>query len=169
MNKSVINWSNVIEKHETELKEALIKAFCDAVDHLDMEYSVEIYPDGTIRTTEHTAGSTFQSYDSWAGNSYIVGTFCFQNMDIEITEEMIQEHMTKTEISDAQNEAEEEGLSFMEYIFSSGKYNTIISDCENEYLEWYKDEYAYSEAREAVERNIEDEYDVEINAGWRKA
>lgn len=156
MNKSTINWSNVIEEHETELKETLIKSFCDAVDYRDTEFSVEIYPDGTIMTKEHAAGSIFQSYDSWAENSYIVGTFCFQNMDIEITEEMIQEHMTKTEISDAQNEAEEEGLSFMEYIFSSGKYNTIISDCENEYLEWYKDEYALTSAENILARNYEE-------------
>ena len=42
-------------------------------------------------------------------------------------------------------------------------YGNLIEECENEYLEWYKDEYAYSEAREAVERNIEDEWRTEIN------
>ena len=156
MNKSTINWSNVIEEHETELKETLIKAFCDAVDYRDTEFSVEIYPDGTIITKEHSAGSTFQSYDSWAGNSYIVGTFCFQNMDIEITEETIRDHMTEEEILDARERAEDEGISFLEYIFSSGKYNTIITDCENEYMEWYKDEYALANAEDILVRNYEE-------------
>ena len=151
-----VNWAAVIEKHEAELKEALKRAFCDAVDYLDMEFTVEIYPDGTIRTTEHTAGSTFQSHDSWAGKSYIVGAFCFQNIDIEITEETICEHMTEEGILDARELSEDEGISFMEYIFSSGKYGTIIEDCENEYLEWYKDEYALASAEDILMKNYEE-------------
>ena len=149
------NWTNVIEQNEDHLKEALKKAFCDAVDHLDMEFTVEIYPDGTIRTTEHTAGSTFQSYDSWEGKSHIVGTFCFQNMDIEITEETIRSHMTEKEILDAQKRAKDDCLSFMEYIYSSGKYRTIIEDCIDEWKEWYKDEYALTSTENTIERNYE--------------
>ena len=151
----MINWTNVIEQNEDRLKEALKRAFCNAIDHLDMEFTVEIYPDGTIRTTEHTAGSTFQSYDSWAGNSYIVGTFCFQNMDIEITEETIRSHMTEKEILDAQKRAKDDCLSFMEYIYSSGKYRTIIEDCIDEWKEWYKDEYALTSTENTIERNYE--------------
>ena len=37
-----INWTNVIECHEEPLKQALKKAFCDAVDYLDMEFMVEV-------------------------------------------------------------------------------------------------------------------------------
>ena len=151
-----INWTNVIECHEEQLKEALKKAFFDAVDHLDMEFTVEIYPDGTIRTTEHTAGSTFQSHDSWAGKSHIVGTFCFQNMDIEIAEETIRSHMTEEEILYAQKRAKDDCLSFMEYIYSSGKYRTIIEDCIKEWKEWYKDEYAFTSAEDMLEKNYEE-------------
>ena len=151
----MINWTNVIEQNEDHLKEALKRAFCDAVDHLDMKFTVEIYPDGTIRTTEHTAGSTFQSYDSWEGKSHIVGTFCFQNMDIEITEETIRSHMTEEEILDAQERAKDDCLSFMEYIYSSGKYRTIIEDCIDEWKEWYKDEYALTSTENTIERNYE--------------
>ena len=152
----MINWTDIIENNEDRLKEALKKAFCDAVDHLDMEFTVEIYPDGTIRTTQHTAGSTFQSHDSWAGKSHIVGTFCFQNMDIEITEETIRSHMTEEEILDAQERANNESLSFMEYIYSSGKYRTIIEDCIEEWKEWYKDEYALASAEDVLEKNYEE-------------
>ena len=151
----MINWTDIIENNEDRLKEALKKALCDAVDHLDMEFTVEIYPDGTIRTAEHTAGSTFQSHDSWAGKSYVVGTFCFQNMDIEITEEIIRSHMTEKEILDAQERAKDDCLSFMEYIYSSGRYGTIIEDCIDEWKEWYKDEYALASAENTIERNYE--------------
>lgn len=151
----MINWTDIIENNEDRLKEALKKALCDAVDHLDMEFTVEIYPDGTIRTTQHTAESTFQSYDSWAGNSYIVGTFCFYNMDIEITEEIIRNHMTEEEILDAQERAKNDCLSFMEYIYSSGKYRTIIEDCIEEWKEWYKDEYALASAEDVLVKNYE--------------
>ena len=150
-----INWTNVIEQNEKPLKEALKKAFCDAVDHLDMEFMVEIYPDGTVRTTERAAGSTFQSHDSWAGKSHIVGTFCFQNMDIEITEEIIRDHMTEEQILYAQERADNESLSFMEYIYSSGRYHTIIDDCIEEWKEWYKDEYALASAEDTIKRNYE--------------
>lgn len=151
----MFKWSEIIEQNKEQLKEALEEAYRNAVDYQAMEFSVEIYPDGTIRTTEHTAGSTFQSHDSWAGNSYIVGTFCFYNMDIEIAEETIRSHMTEKEILDAQERAKDDCLSFMEYIYSSGKYHTIIKDCEEEWKEWYKDEYALASAEDTIERNYE--------------
>ena len=152
----MFKWSEIIEQNKEQLIKALEEAYRNAVDHLDMEFTVEIYPDGTIRATEHTAGSTFQSHDSWAGKSHIVGTFCFQNMDIEITEETIRSHMTEEEIVDAQKRAKDDCLSFMEYIYSSGKYRTIIEDCIEEWKEWYKDEYALASAEDVLEKNYEE-------------
>lgn len=152
----MFKWLEIIEQNKEQLIKALEEAYRNAVDHLDMEFTVEIYPDGTIRTTQHTAGSTFQSHDSWAGNSYIVGTFCFQNMDIEITEETIRSHMTEKEILDAQERAKDDCLSFMEYIYSSGKYRAIIEDCIDEWKEWYKDEYALASAEDMLEKNYEE-------------
>lgn len=152
----MFKWLEIIEQNKKQLIKALEEAYRNAVDHMDMEFTVEIYPDGTIRTTEHTAGSTFQSYDSWAGKSHIVGTFCFQNMDIEIAEETIRSHMTEKEILDAQECAKNDCLSFMEYIYSSGKYRTIIDDCIEEWKEWYKDEYALVSAEDVLEKNYEE-------------
>ena len=152
----MMKWTKVIENNAAELKAALKKAFYDAVDHLDMEFSVEVYPDGKIRTTEHSAGSTFQSYDSWAGKSLIIGSFCFQNMDVEITEEMTRDHMTEREIAEAKERADEEGYSFMGYVLSSGKYSTLISECEEEWKEWYKDEYALDAAGDVLIRTYEE-------------
>ena len=151
----MFKWSEIIEQNENTLKEALQKAFCDALDYRSMEFSVEIYQDGKIRTNEQAAGSNFQSCDSWRGNSLIVGSFCFENLDIEITEETIKEHLVEQEIKEAQERAEEEGYTFLEYIFSAGRYNTIIEDCEEEYITFCKDEYALDESENMLERTLE--------------
>ena len=157
----MFKWSEIIEQNENTLKEALQKAFCDALDYRSMEFSVEIYPDGKIRTNEQAAGSNFQSCDSWRGNSLIVGSFCFENLDIEITEEAIKEHLTEQEIKEAQEQAEEEEYTFLEYIFSAGKYNAIIEDCEEEYITFCKDEYALDESENMLERTLENILDEE--------
>ena len=165
----MIRWSDVMEEHKEQLIEALEQTFKEGVDCRYMQYITEIYQDGTIRTWSCAAVSNSFSHDTFVGKSHEVTRFCFANMDIETTEEEFRQHMS----IDAQNEtemlAEENGDTFIGYILSSGRYGNLIEECENEYLEWYKDEYAYTEACEAVERNIEDEYDAEINAGWRNA
>ena len=156
-------WSEIMEENKEQIIEALEKTFKDAVDYRHMQYITEIYQDGTIRTWSCSAGSNSFSHDSFVGNSHEVTRFCFANMDIETTEEDFRQHMS----IDAQNEtemlAEENGDTFIGYILSSGHYGNLIEECESEYLEWYKDEYTYPEAREAVERNIEDECRTEIN------
>lgn len=159
----MIRWSEIMEENKEQLIEVLEKSFKEAVDYRHMQFITEIYQDGTIRTWSCSAGSNSFSHDAFIGKSHIVGTFCFQNMDIEITEENFRSHMTINEQNEAEMLAEENGDSFIGFILSSGHYGDLIEECESEYLEWYKDEYAYSEAREAVERNIEDEWRTEIN------
>lgn len=165
----MVKWSEIMENNKERLVEALAGSFKEAVDYRHMQYIVEIYQDGTILTWSCSAGSNSFSHDSFVGKSHEVERFCFSNMDIETTEEDFRRHMSINEQNEAEMLAEENGDSFIGYIFSSGRYGDLLEECENEYLEWYKDEYAYTEAYEAVERNIEDEYDAEINAGWRKA
>lgn len=156
-------WSEIMEENKEQLIEALEQAFKDAVDYRHMQFITEIYQDGAIRTWSCAAGSNSFSHDSFVGKSHEVKRFCFHNMDIEITEEDFRRHMSINEQNEAEMLAEENGDSFVGFILSSGHYGDLITECENEYLEWYKDEYAYSEAREAVERNIEDECRTEIN------
>ena len=159
----MVKWTEIMEQNREEIVKALEKSFKEAVDCRYMQYITEIYQDGTIRTWSCAAVSNSFSHDTFVGKSHEVTRFCFANMDIETTEEEFRQHMS----IDAQNEtemlAEENGDTFIGYILSSGHYGDLITECENEYLEWYKDEYAYSEAREAVERNIEDEWRMEIN------
>lgn len=158
----MLKWSNVIEQNREKLIEALEKAFKEAVDCRHMQYITEIYKDGTIRTWACAAGSTSFSADSWNGESTVVATFCFQNMDIEVTEEDFRRHMTEEEQKDVEWQAEDEGLSFLNYIYGSGNYTELIEKVEQEWLDWYKDEYAYTAACEAVEYKIIQESECEI-------
>lgn len=156
-----MKWSEVIEENREKLIEALEKEFKIAVKYRHLQCVTEIYKSGKIRTWECAAGSTSYSYDSWKGESLVVGTFCFQNMDIEVTEEDFRRHMTAEEQQDVAWKAEEDGLSFSNYIYSSGNYRELIDTVEQEWLDWYKDEYAHMSACDAVDYKIYDELRTE--------
>lgn len=159
----MFKWSNVIEQNKEKLIEALEKAYKEAVDCRYMQYITEIYKYGTIRTWACAAGSTSFSADSWNGESTVVATYCFQYIDIEVTEEDFRRHMTEEEQKDVAWKAEEDGLSFLNYIYSSGNYRELIDTVEQEWLDWYKDEYAHVSACDTVEDKIIDEYRTEGN------
>lgn len=146
----------IVEQNEEELKAVLEAAFCNAVDHVNMEYSVEIYPDGKIRTLEHSAGSTFQSYDSWEGKSFVVHTFCFNGLELEISEEDFRRHMTEEERREVEQIAENNGGSFMSALEGGYKnFCRIYDEAAEEWKSWYKDEYAMSVAEEVINRIYE--------------
>lgn len=157
----MFRWSNIIEQNKEKLIEALENAYKEAVDNRHMQYIVEIYKNGTIRTWACAAGSTSFSADSWNGNSIVVATYCFQFMDIEVTAEDFRRHMTEEERQDIEWRAEEDGLSFVNYIYNSGNYMELIEEVEQEWLEWYKDEYAYAAACNTIDCKIYDELRME--------
>lgn len=150
----MFRWSNIIEQNREKLIETLENAYKEAVDNRHMQYIVEIYKNGTIRTWACAAGSTSFSADSWKGESTVVSTYCFQYLDIEVTEDDFRRHMTEEEQQDVEWQAEDEGLSFLNYIYSSGNHTELIEEVEQEWLDWYKDKYAYTAACEAVEYKI---------------
>lgn len=158
----MFKWSNVIEQNREKLIEALESAYKEAVDNRHMQYIVEIYKNGIIRTWACAAGSTSYSADSWNGESTVVATYCFQYMDIEVTEEDFRRHMTAEEQQDIEWRAKEECLSFLNYIYGSGNYRALIDTVEQEWLDWYKDEYAYVSACDTVDYKIYDELRTEV-------
>lgn len=153
----MFKWSVIIEQNKEKLIEALEKEFKTAVKYRHLQCVTEIYKSGKIRTWECAAGSSSYSYDSWKGESLVVGTFCFQNLNIEVTEEDFRRHMTEEEQNNAGWMAKEDNLSFLNYIYSSGNYTELIEEVEQEWTEWYIDEYAYSTACETVEYKLLDE------------
>ena len=154
----MIKWSEIIEKNKEQLITELKKSFKEAVDCRYMQYIVEIYQDGTIRTWACAAGSHSFSFDFWTGESLVVGTFCFQNLEIEVTEEDFRRHMTEEEQIEAETAMEEEEYSsFESYIYNSGRYEDLIDEVETEWIEWYKSEYAYSEAERVFYETLERE------------
>ena len=77
-------------------------------------------------------------------------------MDIETTEEDFRRHMTEEMQENVEWHAEEEGLSFLNYIYSSEKYRELIQEAEQEWIDWYKDEYALTSAEDILARNYEE-------------
>lgn len=163
----MIKWSEIIENNKEKLIETLEKSFKEAVDCRYIQYTTEIYQNGKIRTWACAAGSNSFSFDSWKRESLIVGTFCFQNLDIEVTEEDFRRHMTEEEQAEVEMLIEEEGYSsFESYIYNSGRYEDLIDEVETEWLNWYKDEYAYSEAERVFYETLErEEYYLEACGG----
>lgn len=157
----MIKWSEILEQNRENIIKELEKSFRDAVDCRYMQHIIEIYQDGTIRSWSCVAGSHSFSSDSWNEKSIEVGRFCFQNMDIETTEEDFRRHMTEEMQENVEWHAEEEGLSFLNYIYNSEKYRELIQEAEQEWIDWYKDEYAYSSALDTLDNKIylESEYE----------
>lgn len=161
----MIKWSEIIEKNKEQLITELENAFKEAVDCRYMRHVVEIYQNGKIRTWACAAGSHSFSFDSWTGESLVVGTFCFQNLDIEVTEDDFRRHMTEEEQTEVEIQAEVENTTFEGYIYSSGNYGDLIEETEREWCEWYKDEYAFTSAEEAYQKALENAIEEE---SWKE-
>lgn len=154
----MFKWSEIIENNKEQLITELENAFKEAVDCRHMQHITEIYQNGKIRTWACAAGSNSFSFDSWKGESLVVRTFCFQNLEIEVTEDDFRRHMTEQEQAEVELLMEEETYStFESCIYNSGRYEDLIEECENEYLEWYKDEYACSEVERVFYETLERE------------
>lgn len=150
-----MKWSEIIEKNYDAVLAEAQEAFCDAVDCQNMKYTVEIREDGEVFTWEQAAGSHSFTQSSYEGRSTVICAFCFENAEIDIGDDVIRDHMTAEQIADAEERAEDEGLSFAEYVYSSGDYTDVLAACEDEYKAWFKDEYANTEARNAVDLALE--------------
>lgn len=148
-------WSEIIEANYNAALQEAKKAFCEAVDCQNMKYTVEIREDGEVFSWGQAAGSHNFTQSSYEGRSTVICSFCFEHADIEICDDVLRDHMTAEQIAEAEERAEDEGLSFANYIYSSGNYVDVLAACEDEYKAWYKDEYANTEARDAVDLAIE--------------
>lgn len=148
-------WSRIVEKNYDAVLAEAKKAFCDAVDCQTMKFTVEIREDGEVFSWGQAAGSHNFTQSSYEGRSTVICSFCFEHAEIEIGDDVLRDHMTAEQIAEAEERAEDEGLPFDIYVYSSGNYVDVIAACEDEYKEWFKDEYAYTAARDAVDIAIE--------------
>lgn len=150
-----MKWSKIIENNYDAVLAEAQKAFCDAVDCQTMKYTVEIREDGEAFSWGQAAGSHNFTQSSYEGRSTVICSFCFEHADIEIGDDVLRDHMTAEQIAEVEERAEDEGLSFESYVYSSGNYTDVIAACEDEYKTWFKDEYANTEARDAVSLALE--------------
>lgn len=148
-------WSEIINKNYDAILAEAQKAFCEAVDCQNMKYTVELREDGEVFSWGQAAGSHNFTQSNYEGRSTVICTFCFEHAEIEIGDDVLRDHMTAEQIAEAEERAEDEGLSFANYIYSSGNYTDVIAACMDEYKAWFKDEYANTEARNAVDLALE--------------
>ena len=151
----MMKWSEIIKNNYDAVLAEAKKAFCDAVDCQHMQYTVEIREDGEVFSWVQAAGSHSFTQSSYEGRSTVICSFCFEHAEIEIGYDVLRDHMTAEQIQEAEERAEDEGLSFESYVYSSGNYTDVIADCEDKYKAWFKDEYSYTAARDAVDLAIE--------------
>ena len=151
----MMKWSEIIKNNYDAVLAEAKKAFCDAVDCQHMKFTVEIREDGEVFSWGQAAGSNNFTQSSYEGRSTVICSFCFEHAEIEICDDVLRDHMTTEQIAEAERRAEDEGLSFVNYVYSSGNYVDVIAACEDEYKSWFKDEYTDTEARGAVDLALE--------------
>lgn len=150
----MINWLEVIENNQEKLQEVAEQAFRDAINNRHMRFIVEISEDGECYSWGDVAGGNTQTVASWKGESYEVGEFCFQYMDIPITEEDLRRNMTREKQTEVEAEAEEWGDSFQGYVMSECP--DVVEKCEKDYLADYTRENAAEEAESLIDRRLEE-------------
>lgn len=153
----MFNWTEILKKNKERILETLEEAFRDAVDNRHMEFIVEIDKDGEIRQWGTNAGSMSMSMSVFNEESFEIGRFCFQYMDIDITEDDVKNHLTKDEFQTIELLAKEEFMGVVGYLYSTNEYRELVEELESEWLDWYKDEYSYESALELFNQRIEAE------------
>ena len=148
----MINWLEVIENNQEKLQEVAEQAFRDAINNRHMRFIVEISEDGECYSWGDVAGGNTQTVASWKGKSYEVGEFCFQYIDIPITEEDLRRNMTREKQTEVEAEAEEWGESFLDHAVYC---RDVVNACEEEYLSDYAAENVSEEADSLIERCLE--------------
>lgn len=151
----MMKWSEIIKNNYDAVLAEVQEAFNDAIDCQTMKFIVEIREDGEVFSWGQAAGSHNFTQSSYEGRSTVICSFCFEHADIEIGDDVLRDHMTAEQIAEVEERAEDEGLSFESYVYSSGNYTDVIAACEDEYKTWFKDEYANTEARDAVSLALE--------------
>lgn len=150
-----MKWSEIIKNNYDAVLAEVQEAFNDAVDCQTMKFIVEIREDGEVFSWGQAAGSHNFTQSSYEGRSTVICSFCFEHAEIEIGDDVLRDHMTAEQIAEAEERAEDEGLSFANYVYSSGNYVDVLAACEDEYKSWFKDEYTDTEARDAVDLALE--------------
>lgn len=150
-------WLDLLKNREDAIIDTLEEAFKKSVDNQDLQLITEINESGDIYTWYSAAGSNSMTLVSFEGRSLILGTFCNQYMDIEITEEDVREYLTEKEIAEIESavaDPDEWCGTFMEYVREWKCYHHAVRAAEEAYLEWYKDEYAYTSACDAYNYQV---------------
>ena len=143
-------WLALINEKRDEIITAGEQAFKDSVDNQHLQYHVELYCNGDIDVWHQSAGGNSFTSSSYKGNSICLMTFCNQYLETNVP---IEDYIKKATEKGIEIDTELKGSEIFEFL--DVEYHEIITECENEWLEWYKDEDAYQEADCKLDRMIE--------------
>ena len=73
-----MNWIELIEKNHDEIIEKLEKAYKDALERTDLQFTVTLFDDGIIQTLTETAGSNWGYTAVHDETAIEIKTYCFQ-------------------------------------------------------------------------------------------
>lgn len=72
------NWYELIEQNHDSIIEKLEKAYKDALERTDLQFTVTLFDDGTVQTLTETAGSNWGYTAVYDGTAIEIKTYCFQ-------------------------------------------------------------------------------------------
>ena len=72
------NWYELIEQNHDSIIEKLEKAYRDALERTDLQFTVTLFDDGTVQTQTETAGSNWSYTAVHDGTAIEIKTYCFQ-------------------------------------------------------------------------------------------
>ena len=72
------NWYELIEQNHDSIIEKLEKAYRDALERTDLQFTVTLFDDGTVQTQTETAGSNWGYTAVHDGKAIEIKTYCFQ-------------------------------------------------------------------------------------------
>lgn len=72
------NWYELIEQNHDSIIEKLEKAYKDALERTDLQFTVTLFDDGTVQTLTETAGSNWGYTAVHDGTAIEIKTYCFQ-------------------------------------------------------------------------------------------
>lgn len=72
------NWIELVEKNHDNIIENLEKAYRDALERTDLQFTVTLFEDGTVQTLTETAGSNWSYTAVHEGTAIEIKTYCFQ-------------------------------------------------------------------------------------------
>lgn len=150
-------WLELISEKREEIIAAGEQAFKDAVDNQHLQYEVILRADGTVDTWYQAQGGNSMLGSCYNNEAITLAVMKIVDLDIVIQTSEYKEELERMGI-DLEEEIGEDfedmaDWEITQWIFEN--YPEVDRKLEKEWLEWYKEEYAYQTIDYKLDRCIE--------------